>query len=396
MKLLFINMRPIYHNTSSIIRMKGIIEGAHEIGHICDLLTMEADQNDYFYDEGFKEFVEKNISEYYVFKKIRSYQALKAQKNNNTAIKKVVKSIIVKIHKCFAIYDSLKVNLAQVRRLEIDYEQYDRIVSLSDPKSSHKIILDLVKRKKISNIEQKWIQCWGDPWLLDITRKGGLNGIFIKKEERKILNQAKKIVYTSPLTLNAQKEIYPEFGKKMISVNQAALKNSIKKENDITNEEIKLGYFGEYYKRVRNIEPLFNVSLENRYELFLVGSSDFELKDSAKIHIIGRIKSKEVEQIEENVNTIVCLCNRKGTQIPGKIYYYAGSNKPIILIIDGENKEWMKSYFSSFNRYIICNNDIYSIKEAVEIAKKDIQLKKKYVLDERFTNEYCAKKIFEE
>jgi hypothetical protein len=56
--------------------------------------------------------------------------------------------------------------------------------------------------------------------------------------------------------------------------------------------------------------------------------------------------------------------NKKGTQIPGKIYHYAATNKPVLIILDGEFEQQMEQYFNSFERYSCCQNQVASIDEA--------------------------------
>ena len=66
--------------------------------------------------------------------------------------------------------------------------------------------------------------------------------------------------------------------------------------------------------------------------------------------------------------------------------------KPIIIILDGEYKEYLRDYFKYFDIYILCENEENSIKEAISRAK--LQLNKKYfnVIDQ-LKPKYMAKKI---
>lgn len=66
---------------------------------------------------------------------------------------------------------------------------------------------------------------------------------------------------------------------------------------------------------------------------------------------------KETEKYEEDADLLIVLLNKKGTQIPGKIYHYAGTNKPILIILDGDRKEEIKEYLSLFNRFYFCENN---------------------------------------
>lgn len=58
----------------------------------------------------------------------------------------------------------------------------------------------------------------------------------------------------------------------------------------------------------------------------------------------------------------------RGGQIPGKLYQYSATNKPILFILDGtiEEMQILKTYFSQFNRYVFCKNSIDSIQNGIQ------------------------------
>jgi hypothetical protein len=56
----------------------------------------------------------------------------------------------------------------------------------------------------------------------------------------------------------------------------------------------------------------------------------------------------------------------RGGQIPGKIYHYSATTKPILFILDGteEEKKIIKEHFAQYDRYFFCDNT----KEDIELA----------------------------
>ena len=48
--------------------------------------------------------------------------------------------------------------------------------------------------------------------------------------------------------------------------------------------------------------------------------------------------------------------NHHGTQIPGKIFNYAGTDKEILVIQDGEYGNKIKTYFEKYNRFVFVDN----------------------------------------
>ena len=130
------------------------------------------------------------------------------------------------------------------------------------------------------------------------------------------------------------------------------------------------------------------------FNLYICGHSDLNLKSTTNIQVHGAVSYKEAINMEEKCDILVCICNSKGTQIPGKIYYCAGYNKPIIIVLDGEYKKELKEYFETFNRYILCENNEDSILKAFTEAKAQIG-KQQYIINEQLTPEYMAYKILQ-
>lgn len=395
MQILFIMMTPLHSNTSAIMRMSGIIKGASLNGHTCDLITLQGSERDSHYDSFNDELERKHIRNYYKIPMLKVYSSFKSSNAKTTKKRSRVKMLIRNIAlwglKNFTVYEGSDINAKRIKNIVIDYNAYDQIVSVSDPKSSHKMVLELLKEGKVEGIWDKWIQCWGDPWASDMTRKHGLKLPLVKKEEAKILRLARKIVYTSPFTMEDQKKRYPDCADKMILVNQTVLSE---KAADSIAKDKSLGYFGAYMSNIRNILPLYECCKENGYELSIAGKTDLDLKQTDGIKIYPKLSLAEVNELERKIGIIICLCNRFGTQIPGKIYYDAIAKKPIVIIVDGEHKEEMRKYFEGFQRFIICDNNIKSIKRAIEKAQREIDAGADYVLDDRFYPAYGGRMIF--
>lgn len=138
--------------------------------------------------------------------------------------------------------------------------------------------------------------------------------------------------------------------------------------------------------------PLYNAVNGTPHELEICGSSDFNISDTANIKIFGKISFKEVNDRERERDVLVCICNKHGTQIPGKAYHYAMTDKYILMIVDGEHKEELKRYFGNYNRYIICENNEKSIRAALTGFACDSNLCKPC---EAFSVDTIAKRLIE-
>jgi hypothetical protein len=409
MEILFVSMDAFDSNTSATIQNKGIVRGLSAIGHEVDIMTLEPDHNSISFDESMND-INKLVKDTYYININQKYAVLRAKKQNfnkkttDDNKKNLLKLIFKKTRKIIkgaydrvSIFDAQKVNVKGVSKIRIDYSKYDIIISSSDPKSSHLIAERIFKENK--NCKAKWIQYWGDPMLNDITRKSDWRDGLVKYHENKLISKADKVVYASPFTLELQKETFPKLSFKMDYANQVYANILDIRDNDDdteknkkTNGSITVGYFGAYQSKVRNIIPLYNAVRNSKYKLNVCGTSDVLLKNTNNISIHGKVSYKLAVEMEEESDILVCICNNKGTQIPGKIYYCTAYNKPIIVILDGEYKNELKTYLGAFNRFILCENEEGSIRDAIEKAKDQLEVKR-FEISEQLTPKYMANKI---
>lgn len=237
-------------------------------------------------------------------------------------------------------------------------KHYDLIVSNSSPSASHRLVEDLISKKRVSY--SRWIQIWEDPWYYDLYGKHGDN---IKNEEYRLLQVASEVYYVSPLTLYYQKELYPDCAHKLKYVPLPALKYESDKIENEDPECFSFGYFGDYYSATRNLKPFYEALLQNGNRGNIYGDNDLCLESTSKVVVKGRVALDELSTIQANTDVLVHLCNLKGGQIPGKIYHYSVTKKPILFILDGTptEVEILRKHFSKFNRYFFCENNVSSI-----------------------------------
>lgn len=261
-------------------------------------------------------------------------------------------------------------------------EKYDLVVSSSFPVSSHWLASKLIKKRRI--VCDNWIQLWQDPWAhcLYAQKYSDRKRRQMEKEEIRLLKIADKVVYVSPLTMLNQKKYYSEYSEKMSCV---VLPSSDATPRDHTCDgAVKLGYFGDYFSYVRDIMPLYSALKGLDIEAQFVGDSDIKFEPDEKLSVKGRVPYAEVQTYEENSDVLIMLSNKAGGQIPGKVYYYAATNKIVLFIIDGteEEKELLRSYFGKYDRYIFAENDTNDIREKLLYIKENIDdLRKTKPLD---------------
>jgi predicted oxidoreductase (fatty acid repression mutant protein) len=74
------------------------------------------------------------------------------------------------------------------------------------------------------------------------------------------------------------------------------------------------------------------------------------------------------------------------------VYYAAASQKYMLVILDGDENDKLRAYIESFNRYIVCDNNVESIKEALKTIQS-AQERVEYQVPEIFLPENNVREI---
>ncbi|CAM4161055.1 glycosyltransferase family protein [Lederbergia lenta] len=381
MKFLIVKLSPIEGLNSSMIRTLSLTKGLISLGHNIDFLTIPISDT-HVKASGYTFLDKINI--------IRTsantnYDSV-ISKRKKGRIAKLSVGMLRKIYHKLSLYNYTYSIAKRVNISLLKNDHYDVIISVSDPKTSHIAIQRLIAQGLKYG---KWIQYWGDPMTYDITNKSVYPSWFIAKKELALLDEADKIVYVSPFTLNKQKKTFPNIANKMHFLPVPYLEKKYYPRSQ--NKKFVIGYYGAYSSRVRNIMPLYNSCLElgGQIHLDIIGDSDITLTETNNVNIQPR---GNVSSYEEKVDLLVCMLNSRGTQIPGKVYHYAATNKPILVILDGDQKEEMKEYLESFNRYYMCENNVNSISNKI---KEIMSSNKEFMPCKEFEPKYIAQKFID-
>jgi hypothetical protein len=339
-----------------MMRNSGLVEGLIENGHQVDILSIHPNVN--------------HIQNASILPQTRvfrigssaSYDVLEA-KANNSLIRMITSRLIRSIYRKISLYNYTYLAAIKARIDVLPIKEYDIVISSSDPKTSHLLARELKKQGLKAG---KWIQYWGDPMSLDITNNVIWPKWFIRIVEKRILKEADSIIYVSPFTLEKQKELFKEHSNKMKCIPIPYI--NTKQYNINKNDSIlKVSYLGSYYSKVRNIVPLYNavLGLNQKVELVIAGTTDIKLENSENVKVLPNMNRIDLSKYEDESDAIICVLNSSGTQVPGKLYHYAGTNIPILVIVDGEYGSRIKEYLEKFDRYVLCENNERSISEAL-------------------------------
>lgn len=292
------------------------------------------------------------------------------------SIRSIAKKIFYTLFKPDPIYPLNATWLKNAVKFRGDVE-YDLVVSNSSPSASHKLVALLSQKGRIKF--KRWVQIWEDPWYHDLY---GGHSEQIKQEEHNLLRAGQEILYVSPLTTHYQKIFFADCSNKMNSIALPFL--AFSEDNAVADSEVSFGYFGDYYSFTRNLQPFYDAICATKSKCYIYGDSDLNLKSDGKTVVSGRVTLDVLEKVQNQTAVLVHLCNLRGGQIPGKIYHYSATTKPILFILDGTDKEKqiIKNYFAKYERYYFCDNKKQDIEQAIRELTQNYEQHKGRVVEE--------------
>lgn len=263
--------------------------------------------------------------------------------------------------------------------------EYDLVVSNSSPSASHKLVDILAENGRISF--KRWVQIWEDPWYHDLY---GGHSEQIKQEEHNLLRKGQEIYYVSPLTSHYQKKFFADCADKMNSIPLPFL--AFGEDKGGIDSEISFGYFGDYYSHTRNLQPFYDAICATNSKCYIYGDSDLNLISQNKIVVSGRVTLDKLEKVQNQTTILVHLCNLRGGQIPGKIYHYSATTKPILFILDGTDEEKLiiKEFFAKYNRYYFCDNNQQDIERAITDLIQNYDQNRGHIVEEFYPKKVVA------
>lgn len=227
---------------------------------------------------------------------------------------------------------------------------FDLLISVSVPFTTHLVALSLKKQ----NSDLKWIADTGDPFAFQPLHP--LNNYFLygkwnRKLEQKVAENANFITLTNegakklyqhkiPKQKQKYKVIPPLYQTKNHRNQVISIKNH-------TQSVIRLGYFGSFFKNIREPRPMLEFWVQflekqpeykSRLELHFYGNifenflQDFIDLPSLQSHVFihGLLSKEKAEQEMQRMDFLLNVGNATTFQLPSKSVDYLASGKPII------------------------------------------------------------------
>ena len=239
-------------------------------------------------------------------------------------------------------------------------QYYDVVISLSSPVHSHWAAVQLIKKGKVRC--KKHVEIWEDPWYLDLYNRQKNEQQY--SMEKELLFACDRVFYVSPLTLKYQRELFADSADKMAWVPLPYYY----KESQPAAANNRFGYFGDYFPFSRDLTPFYQAAKQCNISVCICGSPESLFAPTENISIYPRLDLADLKQREQDAGIWVCLANKKGGQIPGKIYQYAATYKKVLFVLDGtaDEQEALRCFFEPFGRFYFCSNNVADIKRAIE------------------------------
>ncbi len=373
MKVLYVVGSCLTKNTSANMSHNGYVQGLLENGCQVDILMAEDswgtqdkalptwEQADYFCypSVAWQDRLRKKARGYAPAATVSGTDTAGAKtsivSNLKAGARRLAKALFYTFFPMDPLYPLEKIWLKNASKFQSD-TAYDLVISNSSPAASHKLVGQLLKSKRLKC--KRWVQIWEDPWYFDLY--GGYSEL-VKEEEHALLQEATEVYYVSPLTLKYQQQHFLDCAEKMKHIPLPYF--DFAKTESEPDEEWSFGYFGDYYSQTRNLVPFYEALVRSGYGGYIYGDSDEFLRATDRIEISGRVTLDILDKVQAKTKVLVHLCNLRGGQIPGKIYHYSATTKPILFILDGtpEEQKLLKAYFSQFDRFYFCDNNADAI-----------------------------------
>lgn len=257
---------------------------------------------------------------------------------------------------------------AIIKGLRLTFRNTCYNIMVSSGRSDPHLITYLIKK---FNKNLLWIVDYGDPWVFEPTYNHTKLRFLIEHFlEKKILKNSDLIIVTTEETRMNYLRNYTFLPKEKIKVipmgTDYSQFNKIKPES---SKKFRILYTGSIYP-TRDIKPFLyaiksickNREIAENIEVLFVGNIEqkhknrvIEMKLETIVRFNDYVSYNKSLSLIKGADLLISFGNTGGVQVPGKLFDYIGSKKPI-LWIKGDNKDPALSFFKNVNRVIVCNN----------------------------------------
>ena len=261
-------------------------------------------------------------------------------------------------------------------------KDYPDILLTSAPPFGSLVLGYLAKRKFGPRLT--WVIDFGDPWSFASDKNLTYPILkFVQFIENRILEKCDAAIFTTKKTQVQYLKQLNKSNLKSIVIYQGADRNLDNNYNyDVTYD---LVYTGTFYRDIREPFSLYEAAAQLNRNLIIAGNIDPYFKKIPNGHegfikFLGNLDQNVVFKLQRSAKILVFIDNKSSTQLPGKIFEYIASGRPLLCIGISNDSPL---YEIDFQQYpiVFCQNSSASIVDAISQLENMCLLNSNYTLD---------------
>jgi len=204
----------------------------------------------------------------------------------------------------------------------------------------------------------KWVIDFGDPWSFASDKRIFHPVLkFIQFLENKFVSSCDAVIFTTIKTKERYLEHCKARPKVMVLYQGAEGKSEPRIGEQVLSD---LVYTGTFYKILREPFELYRVMSRVNMNLVVAGNVDGYFREippqiSRKVVFLGNLDRPSVMRLQRRAGILVFIDNKNSTQLPGKIFEYLASGRPLLCIGVDKDSPIMEIDFGQYP-VVFCDN----------------------------------------
>ena len=248
---------------------------------------------------------------------------------------------------------------------KISLGDYDVLITSHEPGVD--AILGLLLKRKNKTIH--WIGDFGDPFVAPYTPRWRMS--IDRVLEQKIYDQCDTLLFTSEKTVKYILETYPGLGnKKILVIRQGFDQEAQEGPAADRNPAFTFCYTGTFYRDFRNPSHLIAAlqNLDFPFQFVIAGRNEGFYPDFSalgnQVKFSGLLSNQEAIDLQKKSDLLIHMTNKDSLQVPGKVFEYLGSKRPILCVSQNEDDE-SSELIKKLNAGVVVENKPDDLKRAL-------------------------------